>query len=104
MIRLRKLNEKKKNVKHRVCPHCRKKIIPNPILKKIHYAKSPCGCYTDKCPTTNNKEKVTCKNCIGRIRDLESGFLRQCKSCGYIFPKWIYNDSKYCKECGKPLG
>ena len=92
-----------KKHKKGICPHCGKEIKLRPIVKKIHYKKSPCGCCTDNCPLTDDKEKVTCLNCIGRIRDLEDGFLVECPKCGFIYESWEFTHINFCKECGIKL-
>ena len=98
---MRKLNEEKK-VKHRVCPHCGKEIIPK--QKKIvwHWKTYHCKCVGESSKLTSNKKKVDCCNCLSLMQRIEDNIDYLC-DCGYLIESQYWRKHKFCPECGKKV-
>ncbi len=89
-------------VKHRVCPHCGKEIIPKPKKIVWHWKTYSCGCATDKSKLTIDKNKVNCCNCVSLIKQVEVGQHLIC-DCGFVIENQRWSKYKFCPDCGKNL-
>jgi len=94
--------KEKKKVKHRVCPHCGKTILPKPKKIVWHWKTFHCGCVGESSKLTDNKDKVSCCNCQNLIREVEDGLHFIC-DCGYVIERQRWKRHKFCPDCGKNI-